>query len=321
MARFPRLIALAALLVASRPVAAQTVTANFENLALAPQTYRDGLSLSGSFMSGGATFRAPVNTDFPGFEYGYGFAYSNVIDTTTAGFTNQFAAYSTSTGPGAGSNGSANYAVAFQDSFAPDGTPTVALPTGHLATTVELNNTTYAALSILNGDSFSKKFGGASGNDPDWFKVTIAGHNSLNQSTGSIDFYLADYRFTNNAQDYIVKDWTSIDLSGLSDDTATLSFSLSSSDTGVFGMNTPAYFALDNLTLSPVPEPLLTGLLGAMGLAAWRRSRRTRSVSAGVAAFCLRFLLSGRTLESSRSRAGRGSLRYQFWCCRARCRT
>jgi hypothetical protein len=44
-----------------------------------------------------------------------------------------------------------------------------------------------------------------------------------------------------------------------------LTFGLSSSDNGPFGMNTPAYFALDSLTVTPVPEP---GALALAGLAA-----------------------------------------------------
>jgi hypothetical protein len=36
---------------------------------------------------------------------------------------------------------------------------------------------------MLNGDSFAKKFGGASGNDPDFFKLTIIGKNAAEQTT------------------------------------------------------------------------------------------------------------------------------------------
>ncbi|MEL7532419.1 MAG: DUF4465 domain-containing protein, partial [Bacteroidota bacterium] len=66
-----------------------------------------------------------------------------------------------------------------------------------------------------------------------------------NLSTDSVDFYLADYRFTDNTQDYIVKDWVWLDLTSLGDADSLL-FGLSSSDTGVSGMNTPAYFCIDN---------------------------------------------------------------------------
>ena len=36
-------------------------------------------------------------------------------------------------------------------------------------------NTTYTALSMLNGDGFAKQFGGASGTDADWYNITIEG--------------------------------------------------------------------------------------------------------------------------------------------------
>jgi hypothetical protein len=92
--------------------------------------------------------------------------------------------------------------------------------------------------------------------------------------TGALDIYLADFRFADNSQDYILSDWTSFDLSALGSVTA-LDFVLSSSDTGDYGMNTPAYFALDNLSVSAVPEPAPTALLLAgvalVGVASRRR--------------------------------------------------
>ena len=70
---------------------------------------------------------------------------------------------------------------------------------------------------------------------------------------------MADYRFSDNAQDYIIDEWTYIDLSQLGD-ADSLVFSLSSSDNGQFGMNTPAYFCVDNIVtldaLSPVASLL-----------------------------------------------------------------
>ncbi len=61
-----------------------------------------------------------------------------------------------------------------------------------------------------------------------------------------------------------------------------LGFGFASSDVGQFGINTPLYFAMDNLTLSTstaIPEPssalLALTALGITGLAAahrrWRR--------------------------------------------------
>ena len=64
--------------------------------------------------------------------------------------------------------------------------------------------------------------------------------------TDSVDFYLADYRFADNSEDYIVKDWTFVSLEALGD-VDSLLFSLTSTDNdSMFGMNTPAYFCMDN---------------------------------------------------------------------------
>ena len=64
--------------------------------------------------------------------------------------------------------------------------------------------------------------------------------------TDTVDFYLADFRFEDNSQDYIVTDWTWLDLNTLGNVTE-ISFAWSSSDTGVWGMNTPAYFCMDDV--------------------------------------------------------------------------
>ncbi|MCW5623505.1 MAG: DUF4465 domain-containing protein [Burkholderiales bacterium] len=128
---------------------------------------------------------------------------------------------------------------------------------------------------MLNGDFFAKAFGGASGDDPDWFALTITGHDAAGDATGTVDFHLADYRFADNSLDYVVTDWTLVDLSALGT-VSSLTFSLSSSDVGDFGMNTPAYFALDNLSVAAVPEPSTWWMMGlglaALGFAARRRS-------------------------------------------------
>ena len=57
--------------------------------------------------------------------------------------------------------------------------------------------------------------------------------------TGTVDFYLAK-------DGKILKDWTYCDLSSLGEVTK-LTFALSSTDNGDYGMNTPAYFCIDEL--------------------------------------------------------------------------
>lgn len=94
---------------------------------------------------------------------------------------------------------------------------------------------------MLQGVYGATPFGGPTGNAPDWFKLTATGKNTSGQTVGTVDFYLADYRFSNNEEDYILNTWEWFDLSSLGQ-VATISFSLSSSKSDYGGMITPAYF-------------------------------------------------------------------------------
>ena len=110
---------------------------------------------------------------------------------------------------------------------------------------VYVNNTTYAYYTMLNGSAYSKKFGAG-----DWFKVTFYGVTTDGAVTAPVDYYLADYR---DGKSVLVKDWSLVDLSSLSA-SASLKYvyiQMSSSDSGQWGMNTPAYVALDRLVLTP----------------------------------------------------------------------
>jgi hypothetical protein len=95
-----------------------------------------------------------------------------------------------------------------------------------------------------------------------------------------VDVYLADYRAADDASDFVLDTWGTIDLTPLAG-ARKLSFALESSDSGPFGSNTPAYFAADNLVFNVVPEPSTLGLLAAMlgVLPVFRRLRRGRNSS------------------------------------------
>jgi hypothetical protein len=110
-----------------------------------------------------------------------------------------------------------------------------------------LTNTTYAYEVMRTGNGFAKKMGGPSGNDPDFFKLTIRGYSNGAAIQDSVEFYLADFRFQDNRLDYIVKDWTKVDISRFQF-ADSLSFQMSSSDVGQFGINTPLFFAVDQIT-------------------------------------------------------------------------
>jgi hypothetical protein len=223
---------------------AQQNVADFENLNLSSESYWDGSDLSGqhnnyifssSFSSGDYQFHNAYDTTY-GSVYGYwssGWIYSNMTDSTTSGATNQYSAKA-----GSGWGLSANYAIGKSNSTI------VFNQTGSFS--VHVTNSTYAANSMRDGDSFAKKFTNA---DQDFFKLHIYGfyNGSISDST---EFYLADFTHADSTLDYIVTDWQYVELlPGLYD---SVSFDLSSSDAGAFGMNTPAYFCVDNVGNYPL---------------------------------------------------------------------
>jgi Domain of unknown function (DUF4465)/PEP-CTERM motif len=235
-----------------------------------PRFYYDGSSVpSGQetdFSERGATFRNDFD-DFGGGCCWQGWAYSQTTDTTTPGFANQYSAI-----PGAGAQGSATYGVAFTGGVAGAQGPVTRITLDDPAPVsgAWFTNTTYAALSMRDGDGFAKQFGGASGSDPDFLLLTITGLDAAGLPTGSAEFALADYRFADDSLDYIVDQWTWVDLSGLGAVSA-LQFELASSDEAFGFLNTPSYFAIDDLEI--VPEPA-TALLLATGLVVLARRRR-----------------------------------------------
>ena len=223
------------LLTSSFNIEAQTV-ADFENLLIDPEGFLNGSDGAGGFQSGNLFF---PNTYDSNYESWLGWAISNITDNTSPGFGNQFSAIS-----GSGYNESTNYAISY--SF---GSTIIQLQdeaVGKEMAGMYVTNSTYAYLSMKDGDAFSKKFGGATGDDPDFFLLTIKGILDGTPSQDSINFYLADYRFDENSMDYLIDEWTYVDLSSLGN-VDELEFQLSSSDNGQFGMNTPSYFCVDNL--------------------------------------------------------------------------
>jgi hypothetical protein len=113
----------------------------------------------------------------------------------------------------------------------------------------KIANTTFAYNSMKSGDAFAKKFGGVSGNDADSFVLKISAFHK-GQFLFSKRVVLADFRFADNAKDYILDSWTTVDLSMPQNEVGprdSFVFELMSSDNGQFGMNTPGFFAIDEL--------------------------------------------------------------------------
>lgn len=216
--------------------AAVVVTINaatFEDVTLGPNGYWQGEEGENEMYSGGWLFTNYYSSYFWG-----GFTASNHTDLTQTGLDAQYTAAT-----GTGYDGSVQYGVAYTygaqtDVYAADGsTQTI---TGCYVT-----NNLWAYQNMLYGDATATAFGGPTGNDPDWFKLTATGKNANGQTVGTAEFYLADYRFSNNSEDYVLNTWEWFDLSTLGE-VATISFSLSSSRNDNYGMITPAYFCIDD---------------------------------------------------------------------------
>lgn len=175
---------------------------------------------------------------------GYGGTYvTNFVITNET--STEFVDYSTANRSAAGgAHDGDNYTVCFVDAWGT--TPSVTFEERTLTGFYVCNNV-YALNSMVNGDNIAHAFA-----DGDWFKLTITGKRQ-GVETQSVDFYLADFR---NGMDSIVTAWTWVDLStlGLVD---AVEFSLSSSDNGDYGMNTPSYFCMDDFGTS---APITVGL-------------------------------------------------------------
>lgn len=219
---------LAGALLTALTIQAQEITVDFEDLELETDSYYNGADEAGSFTSNGAIFSVDYNAEWG---VSSGFSYSNMRNDTIGDFTNQ---YSAITAIGAGE--SENYAV-----YTPTGEITFETEVDVMS--AEFTNTTYAYFSMLEGDGFGKKFG--ENGDEDYFYFNIYGING-EDTIGVVKFDLADFTSEDEEDHYILKEWKEADLSVFEGITK-LTFEFFSSDVGEWGVNTPMYFALDNI--------------------------------------------------------------------------
>lgn len=229
--------------------------ADFEDVELSPSGVWEPQEGNNEMLSHGWVFTNYYSEYFWG-----GFTASNRTDLSQTYISAQYTAAT-----GCGYDGSVQYAVAYTygaqtDVYAADGQ-------SHTVTGCYVTNNLWAYQNMLEGDNTVTPFGGLSGNDPDWFKLTATGKNASGQTVGSLDFYLADYRFDNPEDDYILNTWEWFDLSPLGE-VSTISFSLSSSKNNNSGMITPAYFCMDDFNggavidlppyiVTPIPDVVM----------------------------------------------------------------
>ena len=174
---------------------------------------------------------------FSDWGFGEGFTYTNGTDVTTPGYLN----LSAITGKGVKTNayftantGGAAYGGLLSEVSFKDGK-------AYNAKDCYVTNSTYAYQAIKNHNDGNENCLVKVWTKDDKFTLTITGYNG-EKETGKVQFLLAD------GLD-VVNTWQHVDLKKLGLVTR-ITFVLSSTDNGDWGMNTPAYFCLDQLTVT-----------------------------------------------------------------------
>lgn len=218
-------IVLAAMLIGCSTAYAQ-VTVDFEDIELKADTFDNGASLNGAdFVSGGFVFTSDYHS---AGDYWDGFSISTQTSTEFKGLQDQY-----NSCVGCGADSSKTYAVYYHSAWA-DKTLNITQAEGKHFTpqSIALTNAAYAFSSMLHGDSYAKKF-----TEKDWFQLHIIGKkNGAVTDTVTVDLA---------SEGWIIFTWKQIDLSALGE-VDSIVFDMNSSDSGQWGINTPAYCCFDN---------------------------------------------------------------------------
>lgn len=192
---------------------------------MGPQLYPQGAEAKLYSWTDDATTLTSTFTDAWGDKqyWGGGIAISNYIvaELTDASYDKQLSVTK--------SNGTKNFAVV-------NGTAYMTLKTAKVIKSIDVMNTTYALNVIKNGNEAAKALVEVGS----YFEVQVEGYKAKTlTSTVSIDL----------ARDgKAVEDWKTIDMSGL-EAVDSVVFKFYGSDASSYGVNTPAYMAIDNIVI------------------------------------------------------------------------
>jgi hypothetical protein len=201
----------------------------FEEIELGAEGYWNGSDNSGGFTSGNGFFPNTFTDWGEGMTSWTGFACSSQKDRFTPGYENQYSSYA-----GAGANNSEKFGLVYLGD-------TLVFTISEKIESIQVTNTTYAALSMAEGDAVARKF-----QQGDYFHLIIKGIDENDNITGIATIALADFTDENENNHYITNHWTLIDLDFMGV-VKKLVFSFESSDTSEWGINTPTYACIDNI--------------------------------------------------------------------------
>jgi len=230
----------AIVMATSFALSAQTFT--LESISVPAEKVAKGLdgSTMHTELDAAATLNLPVkwDTSFGGY-WARGWAISQKYDSTREESNSTKHIFSAITYKGY--MGSNTFAIGQRGSYA-----NLNEGSNRSFETIQITNSTYTTNSMLKGDRFAKAFGGSTGNDEDSLVLIIGCFDKTNSRLlKTVRVILADYRFADNAKDFILDTWKEVKVAGDS-----LVFNMISSDNNQFGMVTPGYYAVDQFTTS-----------------------------------------------------------------------
>lgn len=190
--------------------------------------------------------------DFEAFTYGFssgGIAVSNYAsgDLSKSSYLRQLERFDPGlkgeSRSGSGHNGSDNFAVVFDAGYGNPATLVMQDGEARVIESLYVSNICYTLNSLINGDVYA---------DPmvqdGFFKITATGYVG-EDVTGTADFYLAKSALS------FVTEWTEWSLESLGAvDKVVFTLSGSADLYGDWGLNVPAYFAIDDITVRVYPE-------------------------------------------------------------------
>ena len=208
----------------SLPVRAAQTVVSFDDLLPSPNASIHDQSVSDEAV----TF---LNTYTPDWDSWGGFAFSTVSNETDGNWFNQYAAAQALTNA---------YAVGYDGGWDP--APEILFDLPAAPKSVRVNNTTYAAVAIRDGTSFNRAF-----TNGDFFVLTLTARDIEGTIVATTNHYLADFTGTNT---FIQTNWYTLDLSWMPPEVVSIIGTLTTTDIGDWGANTPMYFALADFTYS-----------------------------------------------------------------------